>query len=226
MARSLPWRILAALLLLPVAAPIVAHAAPAATTAALAGVYELQGVMEVGSGLRLTTDGRFDYFLAYGALDETGAGTWTVDGNRVLLTSDGPLTPPRFTLKSTAKTPDPTLTVHVVGPNGQPLENFDVAILFDRGEPEVGNTTRDGYTVPLPTNRRITSIRLGIAVYDLASDPFAVDTAKANVVTFSFQPNDIGKVDFKAMPLVIEDDALVMTRNGTRMRYVRVDSAH
>ena len=42
----------------------------------LAGHYYLQGVMEVGSELLLHADGRFEYFLAYGAYDESATGTW------------------------------------------------------------------------------------------------------------------------------------------------------
>jgi hypothetical protein len=40
----------------------------------LAGHYYLRGVMEVGSELLLHADGRFEYMLAYGALDELASG--------------------------------------------------------------------------------------------------------------------------------------------------------
>ena len=60
-----------------------ADCAPADAT--LAGHYYLSGVMEVGSELRLPPNGRFDYMLAYGALDELASGCWSRDGEIVTL---------------------------------------------------------------------------------------------------------------------------------------------
>ena len=45
--------------------------------------------------LDLGADGRFQYDLSYGALDEEARGKWEFDGSRVLLTSD-PVAPPKF----------------------------------------------------------------------------------------------------------------------------------
>lgn len=45
----------------------------------LAGLYTLEGVMEVGSQFILYTDGRFEYMLAYGAIDQYGRGCWTTE---------------------------------------------------------------------------------------------------------------------------------------------------
>ncbi len=51
-----------------------------------AGVYELQDVMEVGSLIWLSKDGRFQYMLAYGAVDEVAEGCWEKISNKVVLT--------------------------------------------------------------------------------------------------------------------------------------------
>lgn len=53
--------------------------------ASLAGRYQLRGVMEVGSELRLAANGAFEYMLAYGALDEYASGCWSRDGGTVRL---------------------------------------------------------------------------------------------------------------------------------------------
>jgi len=42
--------------------------------------------MEVGSELLLRPDGRFEYMLAYGALDELASGCWSRKGDAVTLT--------------------------------------------------------------------------------------------------------------------------------------------
>jgi hypothetical protein len=65
--------------------PVKASAACAPTDASFAGHYYLHGVMEVGSELLLKPDGRFEYMLAYGALDELASGCWTRHGGVVTL---------------------------------------------------------------------------------------------------------------------------------------------
>jgi hypothetical protein len=55
----------------------------------LVGHYYLNGVMEVGSELLLKSDGSFEFYLAYGALDQYGKGCWRVEGNKVLVIPEG-----------------------------------------------------------------------------------------------------------------------------------------
>lgn len=54
--------------------------------AALAGNYQLSGVMETGSRIGLAADGRFGYMLSVGAYDEVARGCWTKRENTVVLT--------------------------------------------------------------------------------------------------------------------------------------------
>ena len=65
--------------------PVAASAACAPADPSLAGHYSLHGVMEVGSELLLKADGRFEYMLAYGALDELASGCLTRNGGVVTL---------------------------------------------------------------------------------------------------------------------------------------------
>lgn len=44
---------------------------------AYVGTYEMRGVPEVGSQLRINRDGSFEFYLAYGANDQRGKGCWT-----------------------------------------------------------------------------------------------------------------------------------------------------
>ncbi len=52
------------------------------------GHYYLQGVMETGSELLLQPDGRFQWYLVYGALDLFAEGRWTAQQGTVTLTSE------------------------------------------------------------------------------------------------------------------------------------------
>lgn len=59
------------------AAPRAAKPAIAAQCpAALAAEYQLDGVMETGSGLLLRADCSFEWYFSYGALDLGARGTW------------------------------------------------------------------------------------------------------------------------------------------------------
>jgi hypothetical protein len=68
------------------AATPVAESTTAACPAALAGEYQLDGVMETGSGLLLRVDCGFEWYFSYGALDLGARGTWTGKDATVELT--------------------------------------------------------------------------------------------------------------------------------------------
>lgn len=64
-------------------------AAPAfAQASGRAGHYYLRGVMETGSELLLRPDGRFQWYLVYGALDLFTEGRWDERDGAVTLTSE------------------------------------------------------------------------------------------------------------------------------------------
>ncbi len=66
----------------------------------LVGHYTLSGVMEVGSELRLSADGRYEWYMSYGSVDQFSTGTWTVGGQSVILThAKTPAGTPLFTPK-------------------------------------------------------------------------------------------------------------------------------
>ncbi|ANI77493.1 hypothetical protein [Sphingobium sp. EP60837] len=72
--------------LLPLAAFLATPAL--ADTAQRAGHYYLRGVMETGSELLLRPDGRFQWYLVYGALDLFAEGRWQEKDGAVLLTAE------------------------------------------------------------------------------------------------------------------------------------------
>lgn len=68
----------------------LAVAMPSAAADPLVGRYYLQDIHETGSELRLREDGRYDWFMAYGAMDATSAGRWAREGDRVVLIAELP----------------------------------------------------------------------------------------------------------------------------------------
>ncbi len=89
------WRRLGMLLTLAVPLPVLAadpsragvcpepSQRPSAESSAVAGHYYLSGMQEVGSELVLGADGRFQWMLAYGAMDFAAQGRWWRNGDCV-----------------------------------------------------------------------------------------------------------------------------------------------
>lgn len=61
----------------------------------MVGDYELDGVMETGSGLRLGGDGNFEWGFGYGALDLYARGKWQRSGNTIELMVEQMRYPPQ-----------------------------------------------------------------------------------------------------------------------------------
>lgn len=77
----------------------------AATTApqvdtGFVGHYYLSGVMETGSELLLREDGTFEWFISYGAVDQTAKGTWARERDAIVLRTASPSSgQPLFTFR-------------------------------------------------------------------------------------------------------------------------------
>jgi hypothetical protein len=69
---------------------LIALATPLAAKPAndIVGHYYLDGVRETGSELLMTADGRYQWYLSYGAVDQSSEGKWTRSSNRVVLMPD------------------------------------------------------------------------------------------------------------------------------------------
>ena len=64
--------------------------------AAFAGEYQLDGVMETGSGLLLRVDCSFEWYFSYGALDLGARGKWSSDDAGIELTVADMAFPPQM----------------------------------------------------------------------------------------------------------------------------------
>jgi len=82
----------------------------------IVGEYDLEGVMEVGSGILLKPDHTFEMFFSYGSLDKSGSGTWTKKDSFIILNS-GARPANDFKLISSKKTGAKGITIKVSDPN-------------------------------------------------------------------------------------------------------------
>lgn len=187
-----------------------------------AGDYRLVGEQDVASGIRLKTDGRFQYFLIAGALDEQAEGRWSAAGGRVALVTEPKPVPPSFTRAEARKTDSATLAVKVGSPEGRGIAGVDLRIGFDEGAPIEAYTQEDGWSLPAEERRAPRWIELAVPMHGLASPRFPIDLAAGNALAFTLVPNDLGVLDFEGVTVGIEKNALVVERGGGRLRYERV----
>lgn len=189
-----------------------------------AGEYRLVGEQDVASGLRLQPDGRFQYFLIAGALDEQAEGRWIQsDGGVTLVTEPKPV-PPRFERAPAGRTEAALLTVKVNSPEGRGIAGVDLRIGFDQGEPVDSYTQEDGWSLPPEERRSPRWIELSVPMHRLASPRFAIDLAAGNALAFTLIPNDLGRFDFTGVRVRVAKNALLVERNGGRLSYERVRS--
>lgn len=145
-----------------VAGAVMAAQAAEGTAAAagrdLAGTYVLEGQREAAASLTLAADGRFRFAMSYGAVDTDARGTWTRQGNRLVLTTDAPPEPSFSWAEDQAAQAEqcmggyasperpPVLLVACVATPDQGLawENVEVTAHFTNGRSRSGLTTRHG----------------------------------------------------------------------------------
>src|SRR3954449_955749 len=104
------------------AAMLLAGSAPSP-----AGHYRLH-VHEAASELILRANGRFEYGLAYGALDEEATGRWRRVGNHILLTTIPKPVPASFAPSKAERTTRAPLALNVTWPNGRGIPGINFRI--------------------------------------------------------------------------------------------------
>lgn len=187
-----------------------------------AGIYRLVGEQDVASGLRLQADGRFQYFLSAGALDERSEGRWSSDGGMVTLVTEPKPVPPLFQLSALAKTKSAPLRVKVSWSGGRGIAGVDLRVGLDDGMVLDGYTQEDGWSLPAVEGRKPLWIELAVPMHGVRSPRFPIDLKAGNALAFTLTPNDIGVFDFTGVRVDAANEALVVHRDGARLRYVAV----
>ena len=200
-----------------------------AQEATVAGTYCLVGVREMGSCMRLSPGGKFEYFLSYGAYDEKSEGKWRLEKGELIVDSLPYDRRPTFTFKRTQKGDNGAFKILVESTRGRGIAGIDVTVTCD-------GTTKDGYTqqdgMELACKSAPAAVALALRMFNVAPQTINVaDKSGADkVYVFEFDPGDLGKKKFTAQRVqVAADGALAMVYadspipelKGRRLRYER-----
>ena len=185
------------------------------------GRYRLEGVHDAAGELLLRADGRFEYALAYGALDERAEGRWVRKGKALALITLPTPVPPVFRLAPRGAPAAGVPTLRVAWPDGRGIGGIDFRIGFDRGEPIVDYTQEDGWTLPAEEHRPPRWIELADPIHGIASPRYPIPDGPAGTLNFVLVPNDIGVVDFNGMVVDVLPDHLFVHRGAGEMSFGR-----
>lgn len=185
----------------------------------LAGLYS-GSQAEVGTMLELGEDGRYRYQLAYGALDEWSAGTWTSEDNAIVLQSD-PFKAPLFTVSGESNQSG-ELSVKLDLPDGFDPQYFAIALHRKDGTASFERIASGSMVIAMGDNP-VVSARPVLPVMDLFGPSFAVPGGGADL-KISFEPNDLGFVGFSREILPRSGDAFELQRHELTLRFRRVGS--
>lgn len=121
-----------------------------ATAASLPGHYYLEGAREVGSELLLKKDGKFEWMLSYGAVDQQASGEWRASSGEVTLVTGNGGKEPQFRVfdeseMNIQKPAEAGLWVAIVGfPRQGPMAGVEVKFESKSGKTATTVSVRNG----------------------------------------------------------------------------------
>ena len=194
----------------------------AAQDSPFVGEYSLTEGPDVGGGLLIRNDGRFEYMLAAGALDERAEGRWETHGDLVCLTTDPKPVPPAMEKGPLVEVEGAVPTLLVTWPNGRGIPGVDFTIGFDSGDPIEDYTQTYGWTMPEDDERTPRWIELRESIYDITAPRFDLTDADGGKLRAIIVPNDIGVVDFDGACAENTERGVTLHRAEGDMRFVRL----
>jgi len=199
-----------------------AAAAEGTAASSLAGHYYLQGVREMGAELLLDPSGRFEFGMAYGAVDQAAKGRWSADDRTVTLLADAAPAPRLAFGKREDQLPDPysadpskptLLVVRVASPEqGLVWSNMEITAEFSNGKRRTGITGQSGMIGFLAREdqdwKGARILRVSAAYPKAGVAPVWVDVRapKDKSIVFHFEPGSLVAPAFETMRLEIRHE--------------------
>lgn len=171
--------------------------------ASLDAVYQLYGKMEMASAFKFNPDHTFEFYYSYGAVDRQASGTYKLEGNNIILTSDKAAGQDFHIIKE-SKGNKPQIKVTVP----QPWFASNVVCRFIKGDQEEYVQTDDSGVA----ESTYSDCDVIMVLHGLYPDEWTVIKSTEN----QHQRFEIGlnpsleKVSFKGTIITIEDDILAV----------------
>ena len=204
-------------------AALLVSAPAAAQDSPFVGEYAVAEGPDVGGGLLIRDDGRFQYALAAGALDERAEGRWEARGDRVCLTTEPKPVPPAMSKGTTGAIDGAAPTIVVSWSSGGTIAGVDFTIGFDSGAPIESYTQYDGWTMPEDDPRVPRWVEVREPIYGITAPRFDLTETDGGKLHVIIEPNDIGVVDFEGSCLEKTERGVILHRAEGDMRFVRTD---
>ncbi|MFD2400517.1 hypothetical protein [Novosphingobium soli] len=168
--------------------------------------------MELAAGLRINSDGTFEYGLSVGSLDERAQGRWKRVGGRIELTSDPRPVAPAISASRIEDAPGQEFSIRLVAPNGLDIPGVDLRIDFDTGQPLESHLAGGPWILPTNEKRQPRFVTFSKKAYRIDSGPLSLSADAGTVAIFVLTPNDFGVVDLTGAYLEQNGENLVLTR--------------
>jgi len=192
----------------------------------IAGDYQLQGVMETASALRLSVDGTYKFFLSYGSVDEMDEGKWHVDGSSVVLKSTMPADDPQFVFLRSGKDEAPGVRVLFEGKSSTLATFYTQVFLLANGQLHSANEAYETYkksgSARAPIQKISLSLIGALRIYGVFE--FKPVDPTHNYFVFRLDAGNFGYVRFNGTRMRMGDGELYLKTPATQreFKYVRV----
>lgn len=150
----------------------------------IVGEYWVQGEREMAAGFKLDSNGQFQFFFTYGALDRQAKGSWWQEGGQLYLNSASKGVQ-NFQLTDSKQGKSEQVLVYLTGPSPEMMHYF-TAIGLHKGKQVSGTADKQGLIVlGLP---RVDSLLLGFDWCPEKTFRYAVSSSAHNQFSFRVLP--------------------------------------
>jgi hypothetical protein len=188
--------------------------------------YAQSPSQESASGLRLSTDGSYRFFLMVGSVDEIDQGRWRIENANVVLESTATPQAPTFTFLRSSKEPGAAAKVSFEGPDAQKaaaLAQVDFTVnglSVPARRTRSGNLEADSFDMPIS---KVSLSYLG-AMRNYPVVEHSPKDSSHNHFVFGATLGNYSFVRFDKLSLAIDGDSLRMKPPGIgrEFRYAKV----
>ncbi len=183
----------------------------------------------MGSELLLKSDGRFEWMLTYGAVDQFAQGTWQLQGNDVLLSATLPTVRPVYRLFTArelniSKPAEKGTWIAIVGvPHVGPMSKIEVKFESHSGATSAALTDRNGDAiVKMPDHEQWVRAGLRVPGSENEWEWFTISKERASerIAGFAISSQWAQPSAFKELTLSISQEGLAIQDKKSGLRGV------